>query len=289
MSSVFLSLGDEKKERMGTRRGRSPAIVNAMLGWLERQPMKVKCCLGAAFMVISLVALKLFVKKYAYFFIGSESIHAAGIIVLIYKLTTKNTCSGLSLKTQELTAIFVAVRLICSTIMEGDIHTLLDFATLVSTLWVIYMIRFKLKSTYIRELDNLNIYYIVVPCAILACLVHPYQRYLSFKGFLWAFCVYLESVSVLPQLRMMQNAKMIEPFTSHYVFALGVARFLSFAHWILRVVETRGRYFFLIGYGYFWFPFAFLAEMVQTFILADFCYYYVKSLKDGQLLMKMPV
>lgn len=96
MSSVFLSLGDEKKERMGTRRGRSPAIVNAMLGWLERQPMKVKCCLGAAFMVISLVALKLFVKKYAYFFIGSESIHAAGIIVLIYKLTTKNTCSGIT-------------------------------------------------------------------------------------------------------------------------------------------------------------------------------------------------
>lgn len=29
--------------------------------------------------------------------------------------------------------------------------------------------------------------------------------------------------------------QMIEPFTAHYVFALGVARFLSCAHWIIQV------------------------------------------------------
>lgn len=70
-------------------------------------------------------------------------------------------CLGLSLKTQELTAMFLAVRLYCSFFMEGDIHTILDFATLVSTAWVIYMMRFKLKSTYIGELDNMPLYYLV--------------------------------------------------------------------------------------------------------------------------------
>lgn len=45
--------------------------------------------------------------------------------------------------------------------MEGDIHTLLDFATLVSTFWVIYMMRFKLKSTYKKKLDNVPIHYLV--------------------------------------------------------------------------------------------------------------------------------
>lgn len=75
--------------------------------------------------------------------------------------------SGLSLKTQELTAMFLALRLVCSIIMEADIHTVLDFATLASTAWVIYMIRFKLKSTYIKELDNFPIYYIV--CALFYC------------------------------------------------------------------------------------------------------------------------
>jgi hypothetical protein len=41
--------------------------------------------------------------------------------------------AGLSLRTQELTAAFLLVRLFCSFMMEYDIHTLLDFLTLVAT------------------------------------------------------------------------------------------------------------------------------------------------------------
>ena len=136
----------------------------------------------------------------------------------------------------------------------------------------------------------------------------------------WAFCVYLEAVSVLPQLRMMQKAKVgegraagsgargvgaagrttlrhmplqgmllllrhragrqhyglaallqgpsdcqqsllcnhstvpcssarslsppvqvVEKFTAHYVFALGLSRFISCAHWILQVGGLGGK------------------------------------------------
>ncbi|KAK3017456.1 hypothetical protein RJ639_006406 [Escallonia herrerae] len=258
---------------MGRRRG-SP--VNKLFAWVRRQSMKVKTFLAVTSVLCSLVALKLMIKDRNHFYVASESIHAAGIMVLIYKLTTQKTCSGLSLKTQELTAIFLAVRLYCSFVMEADIHTVLDFATLVSTLWVIYMIRFKLKSSYISELDNMPIYYLAVPSAILALLIHPYTQHSHISRILWAFCVYLESVSVLPQLRMMQNAKMIEPFTAHYVFALGVARFLGCAHWIIQVYDTAGTYLFLLGSGYLWLPMVLLSEIVQTFILADFCYYYIK-------------
>jgi len=45
--------------------------------------------------------------------------------------------------------------------MEYDIHTILDFATFITTLWVIYMIRFKLKASYMEEKDNFAIYYVV--------------------------------------------------------------------------------------------------------------------------------
>lgn len=69
--------------------------------------------------------------------------------------------AGLSLKSQELTALFLAVRLYCSFVMEYDIHTLLDLATLGTTLWVIYMIRFKLRSSYMEDKDNFAIYYVV--------------------------------------------------------------------------------------------------------------------------------
>lgn len=142
---------------------------------------------------------------------------------------------GLSLKSQEVTAIFLAVRLICSVTMEGDIHTILDFATLVSTLWVIYMIRYKLKASYIKTIDTCYNYYVVmlwfkrvwqcclfldskyhvsrffayqlVPSAILALVVNPSTSYSYVHRIMWAFCVYTESVSVLPQLRLMQNAQ----------------------------------------------------------------------------------
>ncbi|CAN6684815.1 unnamed protein product [Malus baccata var. baccata] len=179
---------------MGRRRS-SP--VNELFQWVRRQSIKVKVCLGSLLALCALVALRFWVKNHNYFFIASEVVHVAGIVVLIYKLTTQKTCSGLSLKTQELTALFLAV----------------------------------------------------VPAAVLGVLVHPYTLYNRISRILWAFSAYMEAVSVLPQLRLMQNTKMIEPFTSHYVFALGISRFLACAHWIIQVrhdflpiYETRGRY-----------------------------------------------
>ncbi|XP_017441259.1 uncharacterized protein LOC108346715 [Vigna angularis] len=101
--------------------------------------------------------------------------------------------------------------------------------------------------------------------------------------------IYLETISVMPQLRLIQNAKMIETFTGYYVFALGVSRFMALPHWIVQICDTRGTFLFLVGSGYFWFLAAFVAEIVQSFILADFCYYYIKSFTQGQLLKKIPI
>ncbi|XP_010935046.1 uncharacterized protein [Elaeis guineensis] len=268
---------------MKASRGR----INAVVGWVKRQPPKVKAFLSVVAGMAALVFLRFVVHDHDNLFVAAEAVHAIGISVLIYKLTKEKTCAGLSLKSQDLTALFLAVRLYCSFVMEYDIHTLLDSATLVTTLWVIYMIRFKLKSSYMEDKDNFAIYYVVVPCAALALLIHPSTSHNIVNRFFWAFCVYLEAVSVLPQLRLMQNTKIVEPFTAHYVFALGVARFLSCAHWVLQVLDTRGALLTALGYG-MWPSMVLFSEIVQTFILADFCYYYVKSLVGGQLVLRLP-
>lgn len=88
---------------------------------------------------------------------------------------------------------------------------------------------------------------------------------------MWAVCVYIEAVSVLPQLRMMQKAKVVEKFTAHYVFALGVSRFISCAHWILQIVDGDSFLLQAIGSG-IWPAMVLLSEVVQTGILADFWY-----------------
>ncbi|RZC14364.1 putative ER lumen protein-retaining receptor C28H8.4 isoform B, partial [Glycine soja] len=209
--------------------------IHAITTWVRRQPPKVKAFLAVVSGMAALVLLRFIVHDHDNLFVAAEAVHSLGISVLIYKLIKEKTCAGLSLKSQELTAIFLAVRLYCSFVMEYDIHTLLDLATFATTLWVIYMIRFKLKSSYMEEKDNFAIYYVVIPCAVLALFIHPSTSHHLLNRISWAFCVYLEAVSVLPQLRVMQNTQIVEPFTAHYVFALGVARFLSCAHWVLQV------------------------------------------------------
>ncbi|KAF5192372.1 Er lumen protein retaining receptor [Thalictrum thalictroides] len=261
--------------------------IYAVAAWVKRQPPKVKAFLAVVSGMAALVFLKLIVNDHDNLFVAAEAVHAIGICVLIYKLMKEKTCAGLSLKSQEITALFLAIRLYCSFVMEYDIHTLLDTATLGTTLWVIYMIRFKLRSSYMEDKDNFPIYYVVVPCAVFALIIHPSTSHHILNRIFWALCVYLEAVSVLPQLRVMQNTKIVEPFTAHYVFALGVARFLSCAHWVLQVLDTRGRLLTALGYG-LWPSMVLISEIVQTFILADFCYYYMKSLVGGQLVLRLP-
>lgn len=261
--------------------------LQALAIWLRRLSPKMKAFLAVVAGMATLVFLRMIVHDHDNLFVAAEAVHAIGICVLIYKLSKEKSCAGLSLKSQELTAIFLAGRLYCSYVMEYDIHTILDTATLATTLWVIYMIRFKLRSTYMEDKDNLAMYYLVIPCAVLSLLIHPSTSHIIVNRVLWAFSVYLEAISVLPQLRVMQNTKIVEPFTAHYVFALGVVRFLACAHWVLQVLDTRGRLLTSLGHG-LWPSMVLLSEIVQTFILADFCYYYVKSVFGGQLVLRLP-
>ncbi|XP_024379273.1 uncharacterized protein [Physcomitrium patens] len=267
------------------RRARNP--VQTAAWWVKKQPPKVKAALGVLTGILTLIFLRFVIRDHDNLFVAAEFIHAVGIGCLIYKLMKERTCSGLSLKSQELTAIFLMVRLYCSLVMEFDIHTVLDFLTFLTTAWVIFMMRFKLKATISDDLDNLPIYYVLAPCAVLALLIHPGTSHHIVNRVLWAFCVYLEAVSVMPQLRVMQNTRVVEPFTAHYVFALGIARFLSCAHWILQVLDGHSFLLSALGFG-LWPGMVLLSEIVQTTILADFCYYYVKSVMDGQMMVRLP-
>ncbi|CAO2839961.1 unnamed protein product [Amaranthus hypochondriacus] len=266
----------------------TPMAVRRLSRWIRSRSMKQKVTMGAVSVFILLIFLIFFVKNTMLFFVTSQLAHAAGLLILIYKLFITKTCSGLSLKTQELTAIFLILRISTYFGLFQDVHVVLDSLILVATLWVIYMMRFKLKSTYMQELDNMPLYYVLIPCAIVAIIGHPGWQGNIIWRFIFVYCMTIEAVSVLPQLRVMQNAKMVEPFTGHYVFALGVARFLACANWIIVLIDSGGALLTHIGRGNLNILVALLAEVIQTFILADFCYYYVKSVMEGQRMVRLP-
>ncbi|KMS97093.1 hypothetical protein BVRB_7g178750 [Beta vulgaris subsp. vulgaris] len=269
---------------MGDKRA-TPTAVKQLSRWIRSRSVRQQVSLASISALILLILMKVFIRNYTYFYVAAQLAHSIGILVLIYKLTITKTCSGLSLKTQELTAVFLFMRIICHFEHIRDVYIVLDSLTLVCTLWMIYMIRFKLKSTYMQELDNMPLYYVLVPCAVVGLIGNPG---IGFIGLFYMYCKSVEAVSVLPQLQLIQNAKMVEPFTSHYVFALGVARFFVCANWIIMLIDTKGGLLTEIGRGHLYILLTLIAEVVQTFILADFCYYYVKSVMDGQRLMRLP-
>lgn len=248
--------------------------------WLKRRSQKEKVLLGSVCGLLSLLLMWLIIEDHDNLFIMAEFVHFAGIGMLLYKLFSKRNAGGLSLRSQELSALFLGIRLFCSFMMEYDIHTFLDLLTLLATLLVIYMLWFPLRDSYQAAEDNIQSYYVAVPCLLLAFIAKPGTHHKLVFRVMWAVCVYIEAVSVLPQLRMMQKAKVVEKFTAHYVFALGVSRFISCAHWILQIVDGDSFLLQAIGSG-IWPAMVLLSEVVQTGILADFCYYYVKSYAEG--------
>ncbi len=65
------------------------------------------------------------------------------------------------------------------------------------------------------------------------------------------------------------RAQVVEKFTAHYVFALGLSRFISCAHWLLQIIDGDSFLLQAIGSG-LWPLMVLASELVQTFILADF-------------------
>ncbi len=257
--------------------------------WIQERSQIEKIALLVFGCVVVLLFLKLVVEDHDTLFLMAESVHFVGIGFLGHKLVREKNCTGLSLISQDLTAVFLTIRLYCSAMMEGDWHTLLDALTLAATLWVVYSMRFipHLRATYNREMDTVQALYVLVPCGITAIIAHPTTSHMYINRLLWAMCVYIEAVSVLPQLRMMQKAKVVERFTANYVFALGMARFLSCAHWMLQIFDGQSYLSTAIGSG-LWPVMVLLSEIVQTFILADFCYYYVLSAAEGGGVVRLP-
>ena len=63
------------------------------------------------------------------------------------------------------------------------------------------------KTCQLIVLSYLLCYLKVVPRAALALLIHPSMSHNIANLFSWTFCIYLEAVSVLPQLHLIQNTK----------------------------------------------------------------------------------
>jgi ER lumen protein retaining receptor len=265
--------------------GNDPLLT--VIRWFKARSDKERSAVVGVSALLALVVFYFIIEDHDTLFVMSEVIHFIGIALLGYKLLKQRNSAGLSLGSQELTLIFLAMRMFCSFVMEYDVHTLLDLMSLGATGAVVYGMRGPLRATYQKEFDTMHTLVVMAPCLLLAVFIHPSTRHSFILRILWAFCVYLEAVSVLPQLRMMQKSGHVEKFTAHYVFALGLSRFVAASHWILQLLEGNSN-LYLRTLTHPWPAMVLISEIVQTGILADFCWIYVKSYRSGSGSIVLP-
>lgn len=207
------------------------------------------------------------------FRVSGDLAHLVSNFILIHAVETKKSAKGISLKTQILyAAVFITRYLNLLTFDFGSFYnTILKLMFLGSTFYSIHIIK-KYTKEITQYVDNFPISYLIIPSAILA-LIFNYK--FTVLEILWSFSLWLESVSILPQLFMLQNQGEGDLLTTHYIFALGLYRALYIPNWVYR-------YYYEDRFD----PISISAGIVQTLVYSDFFYiYYNKVIKNS---LKLP-
>ncbi|KAF1961386.1 ER lumen protein retaining receptor [Byssothecium circinans] len=200
--------------------------------------------------------------------------HLLSILILLHKMKTSSSASGISFKSQFLYLIVYVTRyidLIWTFYNPNALYNTVFKIIFISTsAYTVYLMLNDYKPTHDPNLDTFKVQYLIGASAVMAILF-PY-RY-TFTEILWAFSIWLESVAILPQLFMLQRTGEAETITTHYLFALGAYRALYIPNWLYRYFAEVPR---------FYDPIAVIAGIIQTILYSDFFWIYYTKVIQGK-------
>ncbi|KAB5516145.1 hypothetical protein DKX38_026793 [Salix brachista] len=156
----------------------------------------------------------------------SDDVHSNLLNFLVYvqqiEKEKENPLEGIksriciSLKTQELYALVFASRYLDIFYHYVSFYnTMMKLIFLGSSFSIVWYIRrHKLvRRSYDKDHDTFRHYFIVLPCLLLALLIH--EKF-TFRMVMWTFSLYLEAVAILPQLVLLQRTRNIDNLTGQY-------------------------------------------------------------------------
>jgi len=210
-------------------------------------------------------------------FCGDMS-HVFSIIVLLLRLRVAKNAQGISVRTHELfLLVFVSRYLDLFTQFYSMYNSIMKVIYISTTASIVYTIRYTepICSTYDKAQDTfLHWKFAVAPCvaiALLTCMLGSGLQ-VGFIEIMWTFSIYLESISILPQLVVLQRYREVENLTGNYIFFMGAYRALYILNWIYRAyTEQYYRHHYV----------TYFCGVLQTVLYADFFYYYAISKAKG--------
>ncbi|CAI0475703.1 unnamed protein product [Linum tenue] len=215
-------------------------------------------------------------------FLGDMT-HLISILILLLKIYATKSCSGISMKTQELYAlVFLARYLDLFTNFVSVYNLIMKLVFIASSLAIVWCMRRHplVRRSYDKDLDTCRHYFLIGGSFVLALLWH--EKFTIEEVTTGCYFVNLMSllircdfgmiiVAIFPQLVMLQRSGNVDNLTGQYVLFLGAYRGLYILNWIYRYVTEKhfGRWI------------AVISGVVQTALYADFFYYYFLSWKNN--------
>jgi hypothetical protein len=143
---------------------------------------------------------------------------------------------------------------------------------------IVYCCRGHYASTYDPSTDNLNHLWLIGPALAISLVLHPHLNNFLPSDIAWAFALYLESVTVLPQLFMFMKEGKAQPHTSHFLGAQALSRLMSFIFWASSFSELSNPNHYIKQFVGNW---VVCIQLLQLIIMGDFIYHYVRCLQQG--------
>ena len=252
---------------------------------------------GSVIVAILFIFIFISSKDFSFFLVLSSLVQTCAFIIILVKVTSYQTCSGLSANTLICYGILLFARLTSTLFYPGYLpsdssgswlYQLSDITSLIICCLLVYLIYFKYRETSDLLLDGkIPFYFLVIPCYLLSLIFRSSLNSNAFCDINWAFSMYLEAVAIFPQILLFSLKKcQIESFTSHYVALCGLSRLFSLIFWwdtyeeLISFDLYFGQYvgYFIIG-----------AQILQLIIMADYYYLYFKSILKGQAINTMDI
>ncbi|EAY01140.1 ER lumen protein retaining receptor, putative [Trichomonas vaginalis G3] len=195
--------------------------------------------------------------------------HLASIVLLLYKMFSRKTCVGVSLKTHILYLSIYLFRYCNPYLFDPPLYNIFfKFTYIISSIVIIALILTKYKRTYEKRHDNFRIIIIYIICLPLAYFTSPSNRIWQLTN---CYSLWLEAFAILPQLFLISRSRKVDVMNKEYIFLLSIYRLFYLINWIYKYFTETGS-----TATYVW-----ITGILQTIIYSDFIYTYIKMKVQG--------
>jgi len=225
-------------------------------------------------------------KDFSAIVTAAAVVQCTGFVILSMRVRMAKSVAGISSKTLSLFVLYLCVRLVSTTLKKGYIpvdrsgqyfYQFMDMCTVALASHLLYCCHKTYAHSYQEEHDSLPVLPLVIPCVVLACMVHGNFNRNKFFDIVWFASLNLETVVLLPQLWMMSKiGGKVSTISSQFVACNAVSKVLTVTFWIWAYTELADKDGSnMVGQQIIG------AYLIQLALSADFMFYYAKGLLEG--------